>query len=151
MLKLLPTSTLVLVRFCGISVVIGINSNPMISMINFSAQQLSSLSDQRYQRFIERINRFLGQKLGSPWEAIDLGLRSERLQTYCSQGVSLGIRREIDLAEFTLLLMFAGEGFLSREEVQAIVNHTEMSWGEKLFQMMPIAGIDLSALPPQRV
>jgi hypothetical protein len=120
-------------------------------MINFSAQQLSSLTDQRYKGFLERINRFLSKKLGTPWEGIDLGLRSERLQTYCSQGVSLGIRREIDLAEFTVMMMFAGEGFLSREEVQAIVNHREMSWGEKLFQLMPIAGIDLSALPPQRV
>jgi hypothetical protein len=139
------------VRFCGISVVIGVNGKPILSMINFSAQQLSSLTDQRYKGFLERINRFLSKKLGTPWEGIDLGLRSERLQTYCSQGVSLGIRREIDLAEFTVMMMFAGEGFLSREEVQAIVNHTEMSWGEKLFQLMPIAGIDLSALPPQHV
>jgi hypothetical protein len=120
-------------------------------MLTFSAPQVTSLRNQRHQAFLDRMNLFLSKRLGAPWEGIEARTRLKRLSSLCEQGFALGVQREIDLAQFMVMLIFTGEGFLKREDVQAIVYHSDMSWGEKLFQLMFLAGIDLSSLPAQRV
>ena len=57
---------------------------------------------------------------------------------------ALGIEQDVYLAQFALLHLMAGEPFLNRSDAQRIIVDIEMTWREKMFQLIALAGIDLS-------
>lgn len=84
------------------------------------------------------------RQIGPTWSVRPVSERLRRLLDACSRGLALGIEQEVYLAQFALLHLMAGEPFLNRPDAQRITVDTEMTWREKMFQLIALAGIDLS-------
>ena len=105
---------------------------------------MSRLSIAKREHFAARVDALLLRQVGPTWSMRPVAERLRRLFDACSRGLALGIEQEVYLAQFALLQLIAGEPFLNRADAQSIIVGTEMTWREKMFQLIALAGIDLS-------
>ena len=114
------------------------------NMINFTRRQLDELQEQKTRRFALEVDDMLGRTVGAPWVVIAPELRLQRLDASCTRGLALGITQEVYLAQFAMLHAMAGEAFLARPQARAIIGSETMGWREKLYQLIALAGVDIT-------
>lgn len=114
------------------------------TMLQISRSQISRLSIAKREHFAARVDALLVRQVGPKWSVRPSSERLRRLLDACSRGLALGIEQEVYLAQFALLHLMAGESFLNRSDAQRIIIDIEMTWREKMFQLIALAGIDLS-------
>lgn len=114
------------------------------TMLQISRPQMSRLSVAKRDHFAARVDALLVRQVGSTWSVRPVSERLRRPLDACSRGLALGIEQEVYLAQFALLHLMAGEPFLNRSDAQGIIVDIEMTWREKMFQLIALAGIDLS-------
>ena len=114
------------------------------TMLKFTRRQLDHLQEQKTRRFALEVDDMLGQTVGAPWTAIEPALRLQRLGASCTRGIELGITQEVYLAQFAMLHAMAGEAFLERPQARAIVSSEAMGWREKMYQLIALAGVDIT-------
>jgi hypothetical protein len=85
----------------------------------------------------------------SPFAGLPASERLRQLSESCSRGLALGIVQEVYLAQFMLLHAMVGDDFLATPAARLIIDRTDMTWREKMFQLIALTGADVSqgALP----